>query len=212
MKVRSCLWLLPLAMGWAGATEPKPRPRLAPVVSEAKREVAPLFPADGRVRSFDDFLQAGARRATGLDAYREPRATPTKAEDAGETGQATPASPETVTTTGGVLVLPKLEITAGRLAKLREKLAELEANQSWETSSAEVWDKKTAVDALLNPKWLRLGPYSAEASAAAARARVEMLRWVRLLTLALWDAKTPEERARIQADIDEITGMMRFWL
>lgn len=212
MKPRSCLWLLPLAIGCAGATEPKPRPRLEPtVVSEVKREPAHPSPQDGRAWSFDDFLQAGARRATGLDAYRAPRATPTKAEDAGKTGQAATASPETVTTSGGVLVLPKLEITAERVTKLRERLAELDAKQSWDTNSAAVWDKRTAVDAFLNPSWLRLGPYSAEASAAAARERVEMLRWIRVLTLSLWDAKTPEERARIQADIDEITSIVRFW-
>ena len=132
-------------------------------------------------------------------------------KDAEGTGAAAKAAPEAVAVSGDVLVLPKLEITAGRLAKLREKLAGLDANQSWETSSAEAWDKKTAVDAFLNPSWFRLGPYSAEASAAAARERVEMLRWVRLLTLALWEAKTPEERARIQADIDELTGIMRYW-
>jgi hypothetical protein len=216
MKARSCLWLLPVALGWAGATEPKPRPRLEPTIgSELKRDATQPAPADGRVWSFDDFLQAGARRAVGLDVYREPRATPAKAEDAEKTSKAaqdlgTP-SPEAVTTSGDVLILPKIEITAQRLTKLREKLAALEANQSWESSSAEVWDKKTAVDAFLNPSWLRLGPYSAEASAAAARQRVEALRWVRLLTLALWEAKTPEDRARIQADIDEITGIMRFW-
>ena len=212
MKVRSCSWLLPVAIGWAGATEPKPRPRLEPtIVSELKRETTQPAPPDGRVWSFDDFLQAGARRALGLDAYREPRATPAKAEDAGKTSQAGKASPEAITTSGDVLVLPKIEITTERSTKLRDKLAALEANQSWESNSAEVWDKKTAVDTLLNPSWFRLGPYSAEASAAAARQRVEMLRWIRVLTLSLWDAKTPEERARIQADIDEITGTMRFW-
>ena len=216
MKARSCSWLLPVAMGCAAATEPKPRPRLEPVVvSEVKRDATPTFSADGRVRSFDDFLPAGARRATGLDAFREPRAVQGRAEDAGESRKAAQglrtSSLETVPTSGDVLVLPKLEITAERLTKLREKLAALEANQSWETSSAEAWDKRTAVDVILNPSWLRLGPYSAEASAAAARQRVEFLRWVRLLTLALWEAETPEERARIQADIDEITGIMRYW-
>jgi len=172
MKPRVCLWLLPAAIGWADATEPKPRPRLEPtLVSEVKLEPPPS-PPEGRVWSFDDFLQAGARRTTGLDAYREARATPTKTEDGEKTGRATLASSETVTTSGEVLVLPKLEITANRLSKVREKLAALDANQSWETSSAEVWDKRTAVDAFLNPSWLRLGPYSAEASAAAARERV----------------------------------------
>ena len=151
----------------------------------------------------------------GLEVYREPRATSTKGEDAGKTGQTAEdlagLAPEAASPRGDVLVLPKMEITAERLTKLREKLAALEANQSWEGSSAEVWDKKTAVDALLNPSWLRLGPYSAEASAAAARQRVEMLRWVRILTLSIGEATTAAEKARIQADIDDITGIIRFW-
>jgi len=38
------------------------------------------------------------------------------------------------------------------------------------------------------------------------------MRWVRILTISLEEATPPEGKARIQADIDGITGIMRTWL
>jgi hypothetical protein len=216
MKARFCVLLLPVAIGGVSAAEPKARPRLTPpVVSEVKREAvqpardagtAPSF------RSFDDFLQAEARRPPGLEAVRAPTAGPAPGAGAGETGPAAKdPNPTPARTDPEILVLPKVEVTAARITGLEKKLAALEANQSWEERSAEAWDDRTVVDAILNPPILKLGSYTGSGRAATARRRVDLLHWVRILRISQEEAKTPAEKARIQADIDGITGIMRMW-
>ncbi|HWA26870.1 MAG TPA: hypothetical protein VG734_14520 [Lacunisphaera sp.] len=200
----------------AGAAEPKARPRLTPpVVSEVKGEVTqPALDAGSApaFRSFDDFLQTEARRSRGLEAVRVSSAVRAEASGAEKTGQASkdanPASPQT---DPDVLVLPKIEITAEKLTKLGEKLAALEAQQSWEERSAETWDHPTVVDAILNPPLFGLGSYSAGGRAGTARHRVEVARWVRILEISLEEAKTSADKARIQAEIDSIKEIARYW-
>jgi hypothetical protein len=186
-----------------------------PVVSEVQRvAVQPAFDAGAvpSFRSFDDFLQAEARRPRGLDAVRETFVVRSEPGGAEKTGQASrDANPGLLRTDPEVLVLPKLEITAEKMSKLESQLAALDANQSWETSSAEAWDHRTVVDAILNPPFLKLGDYSGAGRAATARRRVELLNWVRILRISQEEAKTPADKARIQADIDGITGIMRMW-
>jgi hypothetical protein len=115
---------------------------------------------------------------------------------------------------GDILVLPKLEINAERLTKLEARLAALEAQQSWEESSAKAWETRTetsiAMDAILNPPFLK-GSYSASGRAALARQRVEMARWMRILEISLEEAKTPADKARIQADINSLNDITRYW-
>lgn len=212
------VYLLLLLAGAAGAAtvEPKPRPRLpAPVITEMKREVA--GPAT-RFRSFDDYLQAEARQPVGLEAVPEIAAA--RAEKAAgdnkptaTTGSAGTAGRTEASGSADVLVLPKLEITAERLTKLEKQIAALEANQAWEENSARKWSdtRGSVLNSILNPPFFRLGGYTPEGKAAVARQRSELLRWVRVLQISLHDAKTPEEQARIQADIESITGIMRMW-
>lgn len=214
------MWLLPVVIGWAGATEPKARPRLTPpMVSEMKREVAqPALDAGSTptFRTFDDFLQAAAQRPMGLEAVPEVVAarseTTAGAEQKGTAAKDSSRTPPRADATGGeVLVLPKMEVTAEKMTKLKAQLAALEANQSWEVSSAEAWEHRTVVDAILNPPFIKLGGYSGSGRVATARRRVELLNWVRILRISQEEAKTPADKARIQADIDGITGIMRMW-
>ena len=219
MKTRVLLWLLLAATCGAETAEPKPRPRLSPAVVavEKKRETAQLAVEAGTTpsfRSFDDFLQAEARRPVGLDAVPQVSAARSaagveKKELAAKDSPPSPAGMEAAS--GDVLVLPKMEVNAARLTKLQEQLAALTANQSWEESSAEAWDHRTVVDAILNPPFLRLGGYSGSGRAAVARQRVELLRWVKVLQISQEEAKTPADKARIQADIDGIKDIMRMW-
>ena len=217
MLARSSVLVLLGGICCAGAELPKARPRLPQaVVSEVKREGAqPAFDARSApgFRSFEDFLQAQARRPVGLEAVPEVAAARSEAAAAEQKAPAakdlSPAPPRTDATGGEILVLPKMEVTTGKMTKLKAQLAALEANQSWETSSAEAWDNSTMVDAILNPPLLKLGPYSARGRAAAARRRVDMLNWVRVLTISLAEVKTLEDKARIEAAIDGIKDIMR---
>lgn len=215
MKVRSCLLLLLVVIGCAGAAEPKARPRLTPpVVSEVKREAAqPALDAGSAPHflSFDDFLQAEARRPVGLEAVRETSAARSEAgstENKGQTSkdsQPTPSRPDP----GGaeVLVLPKVEITAERMTKLEAQLAGIDQQQRGEEKTSET----TVLDTILNPPFLNLGGGSPNARAAMARRRIEVLRWVTILTISLGEAKTPGDKARIQADIDGLKDITRKW-
>jgi len=219
MKTRVLLLLLLAATCGAETAEPKPRPRLSPAVvaEEKQRETAPPAVEAGSTptfRSFDNFLQAQARRPVGLDAVPEVWAARSAAgaEKKELAAKESPPLPgRTEAASGDVLVLPKMEINAARLTKLKDQLAELTANQSWEESSAEAWDHRTVVDAILNPPFLRLGGYSGSRRAAVARQRVELLRWVKVLQISQEEAKTPADKARIQADIDGIKDIMRMW-
>jgi hypothetical protein len=217
MLARSSVLVLLGGICCAGAALPKARPRLPPaVVSEVKREGAQPAGDAGSApgfRSFEDFLQAQARRPVGLEAVPEVAAARSEAAAAEQKAPAakdsSPAPPRTDATGGEILELPKMEVTTGKMTKLKAQLAALEANQSWETSSAEAWDNSTVVDAILNPPFLKLGGYSARGRAAAARRRVDMLNWVRVLTISLAEAKTLADKVRIQADIDGIKDIMR---
>jgi hypothetical protein len=195
--------------------EPKERPRLAPgtagAESRSDRSLA-SEPGDG---SFQAYLQARSRRPVGLEAAPEVAAARADRAD-GEKGVAaakvsSPGTEQNDATGGNVLVLPKMEVTAEKITKLKARLAELESRQALEDRIAARAAEPSWLESFLNPPFLRLGSYSSEASAALARKRLEVLDWVKLLTLSLDQAKTPEERARIQADIDGLNEITRKW-
>jgi len=222
MLARSSVLFLLAGTCWAETAVPKPRPRLPPVVvSEVKQEAAqPALDAGSApsFRSFGDFLQAKSRRPVGLEAVPEvaaARAEAARTAKAGQDAKGSPGSSQAYVAGADVLVLPKIEVTVERLTKLEKELAALEANQSWETSSAEAWETRSetskVVDAILNPSFFRLGGYSAAGRAYTARQRVELLRWVRVLRISLEEAKTPADKARIQADIEGLWDIMRWW-
>jgi hypothetical protein len=220
MKARLCVLLLLAVIGNAGNAQPKERPRLAPrVIEEVKPATSDGLPMarepafTPRFRSFESYLQTAARRPVGLETFREAPPAPSASAGAGKTGQG-PKNPQSTQSDSGeaeILVLPKLEVTAEGVTKLEAKLAAMEANQSWEESSAETWESGTVLGAILNPSFLKLGGYSGSGRAAVARRRVEMLRWVSVLTISLEEAKTPADKARIQADIDIIKDITRHW-
>lgn len=205
----------------AGAAEPRERPRLPPVAAgnpgqaaraDARSSRDPADPAgDG---SFAGFLQARSRRPVGLEAVAEVAAVRTERAADRRAASAQPVAAGTSgpeTTDPEVLVLPKMEVTAEKITKLRAQLAELEARQALEERLAARAAETSVLETILNPPFLRLGGYSSEASAALARKRLEVLDWVKLLTLSLDLAKTPEDRRRIQAEIDGLNEITRKW-
>ncbi len=197
-----------------GGAEPKERPRLPPVAAGNDSRSDRSRTTDAGDGSFQAFLQAKSRRPVGLEAAPEVAAA--RAEKAAEK-QAVAAkagSPGTVgteTSDPDVLVLPKMEVTAERMTKLKAQLAELQSRQALENRIAARAAEPSWLESFLNPPFLRLGGYSSEASAALAQKRLEVLDWVKLLTLSLDLAKTPEERKRIQSEIDGLNEIMRHW-
>ena len=120
-------------------------------------------------------------------------------------GAGSPGAPSPVD--ADVLVLPKIAVTAKKGTKLEAQLAEIDQQQRSEDKNT----KPTWLDSMLNPPFLNLGGASWDSRAAIARRRVEVLGWVKLLTFSLAEAKTPEEKARIQAEIDGLKEIMRNW-
>lgn len=219
--MKRLLLLALLTVIGCGAAEPKERPRLPPAAagnptrtepgpSQASREVADLSAG----ASLEAFLQAKARRPVGLEAAPEVAAA--RAEKVAEK-QAAAAKAESPGTSGAeatnpdVLVLPKMEVTAEKITKLKSQLAELEDRQALEERIAARAAEPSVLETILNPPFLRLGGYSSGASAALAQKRLEVLDWVKLLTLSLDLAKTPEDRRRIQKEIDGLNEIMRHW-
>lgn len=208
------------ALNGVGA-EPKERPRLAagaagddrrPSVSEDRsdRDLA-AFADNG---SFQAYLQAKSRRPVGLEAIPEVAAA--KSEKAGTEklaarGKDLATRSSAVVADADVLVLPKMEITAEKMTKLKAQLAELASRQALEERIAAKAAEPSMLDSILNPPFLRLGGYSSSASAALARKRFEVLDWIKVLTLSLAETKTPEDKKRIQADIDALNEMTRKW-
>jgi hypothetical protein len=128
-------------------------------------------------------------------------------------GAASPDSAEKKALAGpiapGVLVLPKLTINAEKLAELESRVREIDRRQrSEEKAMAPTW-----VDTVLDlPVFSFLfGGHTAERRASVARARVEVMRWEQVLHVAREMAKTPEERAQIDADLRLLGDMTREW-
>jgi hypothetical protein len=205
--------------------EPKARPRLAPGVA-GDADVRPAGKSEARSDrdaasqasdgSFESYLQARSRRPAGLEAVpavAASRSQKTGAEKPAAAAKESSPGPARLDSTGAadVLVLPKMEVTAETMTKLRVQLAELEARQAQEERLAAKAAESSVLDSILNPPWLRLRGYSGQASAALARKRIKVLDWVKLLTFSLEEAKTPEEKKRIQADIDGLNEIMRHW-
>lgn len=102
-----------------------------------------------------------------------------------------------------IVVLPKMEITESKSTKLDRQLANLEKQQAREEkASTPGW-----LDAILNSSLF--GNSSAAARAREAQQRVEAMDWERLLLISLTEAKTPEAKARIRADIEMLKGLIR---
>ncbi|MDQ5977337.1 MAG: hypothetical protein QG602_309 [Verrucomicrobiota bacterium] len=219
--MKRLLLLALLTVIHSGAAEPRERPRLPPGAAgspgrpeEGGRQTTGELAEPTGDGSFQGFLSARSRRPVGLDAAPEVAAA--RAEKSAEK-QAVAAKAGSAGTAGteatdpDVLVLPKMEVTAEKVTKLKAQLAELESRQALEDRITARAAKPSWLESFLNPPFLRLGPYSSEASAALAQKRLEVLDWVKLLTLSLDQAKTPEERARIQADIDGLNEITRKW-
>lgn len=219
MKRLLLLALLTVIHG--GAAEPRERPRLPPSAAGSPgRSEAGGNQSSGEVpdlsgdSSFQGFLQARSRRPVGLEAAPEVAAARAEKSAEKQAAVAKAGSPGTTgpeTTDPDVLVLPKMEVTAEKVTKLKAQLAELESRQALEDRIAARAADPSWLERFLNPPFLRLGGYSSEASAALAKKRTEVLDLVKLLALSLNEAKTPEEKARIQSDIDGLNEMTRKW-
>ena len=200
-----------------GGAEPKERPRLPPAAASSPTRAEPgPSPASREVAdesggSLETFLQAKARRPVGLEAAPDVAAARADKVVEKQAVAAKAGSPGTATTDPNVLVLPKMEVTAEKVTKLRAQLAELEDRQALEERITARAAEPSWLESFLNPPFLRLGGYSSEASAALAQKRLEVLDWVKLLTLTLDQAKTPEERKRIQDEIDGLNEITRKW-
>ncbi|HEX2861796.1 MAG TPA: hypothetical protein VHN79_09150 [Lacunisphaera sp.] len=120
--------------------------------------------------------------------------------------RAAPSAPPRAEATGQeVLILPTVEVTAKRPHAEAVRVAEIESQlRSGEKASVETW-----LDSVLNPPFL-FGD-SAKARAAQARRRGEVLGWQKIMLLSLELEKSPEEKARIEADIRMLNAIMRSW-
>jgi hypothetical protein len=215
-------WLLLLSLLLAGrlaaqqvTISPATRDKLQSGIKESLAavpgKVAPTAPAVARAGRPIPRLSEATMRDESLRLLapaRKPALAATAATD--------PASPGTpgkiadgVPTAPGVFVLPKLEVTAERLTQLEARMRELDRRQASEEKAME----PTWVDTMLDLPVLSLlfGGHTAERRAAVAGARVEVMRWQRVLQAAREVAKTPEERAQIDADLKLLDETMRYW-
>jgi hypothetical protein len=210
MKARLIVLLLWAVVGCAGGAEPRERPRLAPSAAdeekpaaggESRLERAPAFAP--QFRSFESFLQAEARRPVGLGPARE-----TSGNDPAMPRETTPAPTrkDAGHAAGGeVLILPTVEVTTQKVPAVAARLADLESQlRSGDQASVETW-----LDSILNPVFL-FGE-SAKVRAARAKRRGEVLGWQKIMLLALETEQSPEEKARIEADIVLLNTILRSW-
>lgn len=194
----------PETNGESGAeSEPLVGPRSAPQ-AEGWPETRPAA-ATNRVmripRLSREIMQVESLRPTGQTAASGVESAP-KAPRPQPAGQGVAHDPGSE-----VMILPEMEVTARKETALGVKLAEIDRQQrSLAKDTEPSW-----LDSLLNPSFFSLGGASANTRAATARRRLEVLGWVRAMTISLEQAKSPEEQARIQADIDGLKEIMRSW-
>lgn len=103
-----------------------------------------------------------------------------------------------------VVKLPEVKVEAKRITALDASLAFTERQQRWEEKAF----VPSALDSFLN-KLPLFGGSTAEARAARARQRVDIMDSERLLLISLTLAKTPEERERLLADIEMLKELRR---
>jgi len=93
--------------------------------------------------------------------------------------------------TGPVIVLPKVVVEAERITKLKQDLATQDHLIAQETKCTE----PTVLDNVLNAPIISFfGGASSKARAAAARHRVEVMGWERIVLIAIAEAKTEKEK------------------
>jgi len=179
---------------------------LTTALRAAAAKAALKLPALGRDAGRSDLAErvtaAGSPANQGAAGNTESGAAAAKDSRPGHLPTGAPDAAE-----ADVLILPKVEITAKKGTKLEAQLAEIDQQQRGEEKNAET----TWLDDILNPPFLNLGGASGNSRAAIARRRIEVLGWVKILTISLKEAKTPEEKARIQAEIDGLKEITRHW-
>ena len=128
-------------------------------------------------------------------------------KESGAKGKAKPIEPRSFEQVDPEIVaLPRVEVTASRLAGLDQRLERLSREQAREAKYSE----PSWLDSIINnPVISILGGGDAESRARRARERVQIMDWEYLLTISLAEPKTPEERARIKADIQMLKDLRR---
>jgi hypothetical protein len=105
-----------------------------------------------------------------------------------------------------IVKLPEVKVEAEKVTVLDARLASVERQQQREEKAS----SPTWLDSFLNSSMFSfLGGASAEARAAQARWRVDIMDSERLLLVSSAIAKTPEERKRIQEDIQMLKDIRR---
>lgn len=106
-----------------------------------------------------------------------------------------------------IVKLPEVKVEAKRITALDASLAFLDRQQRQEEKAS----VPSGLDVLLNSWSIPFlgGGASADARAARAKQRVEIMDSERLLLISLQLAKTPEEKRRILEDIEMLKGFRK---
>jgi len=108
--------------------------------------------------------------------------------------------------TGPVVVLPKVVVEAERVTKLKQELAAQDHLMAQEAKYTE----PTVLDGVLNAPIISFfGGSSSTARAAAARHRVEVMGWERMVLIAIAEAKTEKEKEEWRQMLREMHGYRR---
>lgn len=211
---RRSLLLLALALPLFAAEEESPkssaREALRARIAEDAKKTKPARPA----APTSGPLAPAAAGAT-------PSATPAKSETAGAPATDTPAatSPgapaiqaksKSDAKKGEATVLPKVEVRKDRITELDRKLAEQEREIAREKRNI----KSSEVDTALNDSKIAkplsiFGGDSSQFRSGVAAERVELMEAEKDIIEAIAQAKTKEEKAALQKQLDELKAMRR---
>jgi hypothetical protein len=188
-----------------GADAPEPRTNMkealrARVAADAKKKSPPPENAPAAA----DAAQTPAPTGPAVP----PAATPATAPPSPEPGKSPPAPPPAAA--APATVLPKVEVRKGRVTVLDVKLAQQEAAIEREKKLTKV----SEVDAALNDSKIArplaiLGGDSAQFRQRVAAERVELMEAEKDLIEAIAHARTKEEKAELQKQLDELKAMRR---
>lgn len=180
-----------------GAQEPAPKP-------DSKESMKALMLEDAKKKAAD----AAAKPAPAVAAKKDKEATPPATTPTEKTAEAKTAEAKAAAEPASVL--PTVEVKKGRITVLDVQLAQ----QQKEIAREEKLTKPTELDKALNDSKVAktlsiLGGQSADYRAGVAQERVSMMKEESDLIEAIAHAKTKEEKAELQKELDALRAYRR---
>jgi uncharacterized membrane protein len=153
---------------------------------------------------------AGESSDAALSAAGSPKSAPAKAQSAAKAKAAAKAKEVAAAKEEPTVLLPKVEVKKGRITVLDQKLAKQEMDLARERKNLQVSEVDSAFnDSRIARPLAIFGGDSSQFRQSVASERVQLMEAEKDLIEAIAHAKTKEEKAELQKQLNELKAMRR---